>query len=351
MGLPASCLPATIIEFLTSSDPELVRLARQDAAQLVAAGYAPGFAWLEQVPTLYFDLVRERLAKVVDARARRLRLGVDVARASLHATAYDELKTRFEDLGRYYHLLLNLEMAGGKIFRIAPALAERLLETRIDVPAEALRLPFRSLMLVFDDDASIAAFHEGRPFGRPQSGGSISSVLFDLNDGPRRLLAASIHTRGRHCHGMFHRSLRYDEGTLEAMLSTTWPGLSMTDLTARGRSFHRLLLNTILYIGSQAARVTPPRRDHGARDPLTRSRREHALVGDGLTPLRPAGAGHSASGPAVGRGSRDIRQLVSGHWKLQVHGAGRLERRVTWIEPYWRGPEFAQVVNRAKLVR
>jgi hypothetical protein len=242
-------------------------------------------------------------------------------------------------------------MAGGKIYRIAPALAERLLETRIDVPADTLRLPFRSLMLVFDDDLSFDAFHEGRPFGRYRPGGSISSILFDLEAPPHRLLAASVHTRGRRCNGMLERSMRYGEGTLEAMLSTSWPGADGEPRTAIAPTFHRLLLNTLLYIISEDARITPPRRDHGAREPLSRSRREHMVAGEGLMPLRRRTSRHPEGRSARVVKGRETRQLVSGHWKVQHHGPGRSQRRIIWIEPYWRGPDFADIVNHARLVR
>jgi len=34
-----------------------------------------------------------------------------------------------------------------------------------------------------------------------------------------------------------------------------------------------------------------------------------------------------------------------------VHGAGRLERKVLWIMPFWKGPEFAAVVNKGYEVK
>jgi hypothetical protein len=34
-----------------------------------------------------------------------------------------------------------------------------------------------------------------------------------------------------------------------------------------------------------------------------------------------------------------VRGLVSGHWRMVPCGTGKLERRLKWIEPFWRGPE------------
>ncbi len=42
----------------------------------------------------------------------------------------------------------------------------------------------------------------------------------------------------------------------------------------------------------------------------------------------------------------NVQTLVAGHWKWQAYGTGHLLRRRQWIEPYWRGPEDAPIVQR-----
>ena len=34
-----------------------------------------------------------------------------------------------------------------------------------------------------------------------------------------------------------------------------------------------------------------------------------------------------------------VRVRVQGHWKRQPHGPGKAERKIIWIQPYWRGPD------------
>jgi len=46
-----------------------------------------------------------------------------------------------------------------------------------------------------------------------------------------------------------------------------------------------------------------------------------------------------------------VQVLVAGHWKRQAYGPGRIDRKVIWIEPYWRGPEDAPVLPRARSLR
>lgn len=351
MALPATVLPSTILEFLTAKDPELVREARADAVRLAAMGYECGFDRLEQVPTSFFDLARRRIAKVVGRRGG----GADVESSdpvSISDEDHRTLRRYFEEQARQYHLILNFEMAGGRIYRISAGLAQRLLQTRIDVTTEALQLPFRSLMLVFDDDDSLAAFHQDRPFGRSPLRGAVSSILFDARtDAGRCLLATSIHTNGSRAYGMMERSMRYREGTLEGMISTQWEGANDSLLRTSGKDFHRLILNSILYISSQSSRIAVPRRNASAPDPLTRSVRAFMPTGEGLTPLSRGARGIPSSKDRLRGRPVDVRQIVSGHWKYQAYGTRLSERKLVWIEPYWRGPDFAEVVNRPKLVR
>lgn len=52
-----------------------------------------------------------------------------------------------------------------------------------------------------------------------------------------------------------------------------------------------------------------------------------------------------------GSGSKPyIRTKVAGHWRRVVCGKGRVDRRLTWIEPFWRGPKDAPVSNPVRVV-
>lgn len=41
-----------------------------------------------------------------------------------------------------------------------------------------------------------------------------------------------------------------------------------------------------------------------------------------------------------------VQILVVGHWKRQVHGTGREQRKWIFVEPYWRGPEDMPIAVR-----
>lgn len=44
-----------------------------------------------------------------------------------------------------------------------------------------------------------------------------------------------------------------------------------------------------------------------------------------------------------------VQTLVRGHWKMQPHGTGRDQRKLIFVEPYWRGPDGAPIAVRPHL--
>lgn len=50
-------------------------------------------------------------------------------------------------------------------------------------------------------------------------------------------------------------------------------------------------------------------------------------------------------------GPVSVQTLVCGHWRQQPHGPQSSLRKTIWIEPFWRGPEDAPILVRAKTVK
>jgi hypothetical protein len=57
-----------------------------------------------------------------------------------------------------------------------------------------------------------------------------------------------------------------------------------------------------------------------------------------------------SSGIPNGR-TLSVRTRVTGHWRRQVCGAGRALRKLTWIEPFWRGPMFGELGSGTHVLR
>lgn len=59
----------------------------------------------------------------------------------------------------------------------------------------------------------------------------------------------------------------------------------------------------------------------------------------------------TASQHADGGRHITVRTLVSGHWRNQAFGVGKLEHKTIWIEPFWRGPEAAPLTSKRATVK
>ena len=46
-----------------------------------------------------------------------------------------------------------------------------------------------------------------------------------------------------------------------------------------------------------------------------------------------------------------VRFRVRGHWRNQVCGPERLERKRIWIKPFWKGPTLAELVSKKYVVK
>lgn len=345
-------LPLSFLDYLSLKDSGLKATVKSDAGRLSALGVGPGFVNLDAIPTSYTMLANSRLNEIIDDYSKTNGISREFAKVILRRHQKHLLQSELLDLARRYQVLLSFTLGGCRIFRITPGLASRLLSTRIDVPSAALRTPFESILLLFDDQATIGAFNLGRPFGPASTKGAVSAFITEVHSPHGRLLTAtSFHTRGLHRYGTYSRAFHCERSTVEGMLDCDWDQPpDQANASEYGRDFHRLLLNCLLYIGSRAARVRTAREPSARRRGATGTA-SHLIVGEGLSPLS-SGVRHSTPTGVRDNATRLVRrQLVIGHWRLHAVGVGRAQRKLIWIEPYWRGPELGDAVNRVRLVR
>jgi hypothetical protein len=133
-----------------------------------------------------------------------------------------------------------------------------------------------------------------------------------------------------------------------------------------GLLFFRILINAILYISSMHAETREVASPHeGLDDKLKNtksslerrdiyreaqksSRLPYILVGEGVAEIQSEDVANL--GDAF-RKKLSVRFTVRGHWRKQPYGAGRTERRLQFIQPYLKGPEMADLVNKPYIVR
>lgn len=83
--------------------------------------------------------------------------------------------------------------------------------------------------------------------------------------------------------------------------------------------------------------------DHGLRSLLYELGRDVVLNKQ----LRDTARSACVSGRDPQRWILQKRFIVRGHWKQQAHGPGRADRKLIFVEPYWKGPADTPVVTRA----
>jgi hypothetical protein len=283
-------------------------------------------------------------------------------------------------LGQHLAYMLNFEILARKVFWVDEALAYMLAQTDLDIDGEVLRLPFRACAFVFIDRYTLSLGEdllrrhgtESKHSTRPLT--IITAHLFeeDISDGRRCL----------------HFDLLFDSNRDDR----TWPYLVSRDVVIRPRDdletmleshFHdvdpttrdiiftspelkrllRVIINAVLYATS--AGVTPV----SMESPIAGLRRKKNKLGK------------SKQGKMMGRimemkgrfseervfylpGKITISQLkryremekthdgrmimkrfmVRGHWRRA--NPSWQDQALRWIEPYWKGPEMAAIIEK-----
>jgi hypothetical protein len=269
--------------------------------------------------------------------------------------------------------LANFHLQGKKTFFISEGLTERLAATELNVPAEFLRPPFPSCMFVYDDTVMKSAF-----FALCPKGGSLTmpvsvtvTLLGEVDCMRLLVLANQTDIRTKRQGAMTHRELSLRPGrSLEDALRSTHPvfdpetGQELTGPIIQkndeqffgvGLRMMRIIVNTLLYLSSRAPEISG---DLWAVD------RVPPLPAQSSPKAKRGRAGYLKSlsqhpyievGPSVARLERElppeanspsVRFLVRGHWRNQAHGKGRSLRRFQWIQPFWKGPEMAEIVSK-----
>lgn len=287
-----------------------------------------------------------------------------------------------------YLSMLNFEKAGRKVFQISSALVDRLAATAMDAPSEYLRLPFPSCLFVIRAPTAIDDLYKIGG-GQPCYDAPLSIFLSEFESrGMRKIMIQVFHSNDVVFHSFVKRELLiHPEWTIERSLCTDWttlfeqnPDWGAADPAAKcedesvfyddGLQFFRIVVNTILYLASsdpdislraspvealsvRAAATLNRYKKHELLEEASRySALDGAIAGANVAPIivAPRCAVVSAKhGAAQTRPNKRI--IVRGHWRNQAYGEGMADRKLIWIQPYWKGPEMAELVGRPYVVR
>jgi hypothetical protein len=329
-------------------------------------------AGLAQQPPLAHERVAQRVsasAEAVRAAAERIRALPDFS-DKLTTAGEEELR---RDLGLqrflrqgddaalaapYLLLMVNFELHRRKVFWVDAALSYMLENTDIDVPESELRVPFPSFALVFTDRHALSLGERllSHRAAVPMRGHILRVLTVYVTEqhgqGGRALdVVLALDALGADLPSLIRHSIPAEgDGSLRSFLESVAPGPSLSH-QERGtnveRALLRLVVNAILYATS--AGVTPEVRTAGPREPSPGTSAP-APVSDSVYFLPgkiDIGRVRHLQELERAPGGRAVlaRFMVRGHWRRPQKNW--TEQRLRWIEPYWKGPDMAAVIEKA----
>ncbi len=391
-------LPATYYDVLLRRDPRLFEYLRKDLADRAASepfGSTDDFSrefenYLHETLERFTNHISDRLTSAGVVSAEEGQAALDQVMAS------NEVKLLMHAKHADYLAATNFELFGKKTFYVNDNLVQQLAHTSLEIEAEFLRLPFSSCLFVFTSPAVLRAFyaidkHRQPPGTDMNMPVSVFATDHTVAEGGRKLMFACWHSGLRANHMHVKRELLIRPGwSMSKTLKTDWDEIYAeqgreNELTTNelvfgrkgedrvfyeeGLTFFRILLNTILYLGSNEPSLLnhlSPHARHmagveGMKSTLKRrkrlkeiareSRLDFTEVGWNAPPIIVQKPGVSEEGTSEALSARHVRFIVRGHWRNQPHGLNSSERRLVWIKPYYKGPEMAELINRPYVVR
>lgn len=258
----------------------------------------------------------------------------------------------------YLPLMVNLDLHRRKVFWVDASLAYMLENTDLDVRGRELRTPFRSFALVFTDRHALSLGERllSRQADDPLRGQILRVATVYVTERPRsdgRVLdvAFAFDALGADLPSLVRQEVPAgDEASLSAFLESVAPRPAVEPSvrdTSPARGLLRLVLNAILYATSadvslEVRTVAPRKRPTGAGAAPPSSDSVFFLPGKidirSVRQLR-----ELARAPD---GDELIaRFMVRGHWRRPAKKW--TDQRLRWIEPYWKGPDMAAVIEKA----
>ena len=355
-------LPRTAHEAMSALIPGL-RPTINEAVRMLRRGLGddePGVIAHEALASL------EPVERFVHAHARSM---VEEGCSSQAAIAEADM------LGMHIHYMVNLELHRRKLFWVDESLAWMLSQTRLDIQGEHVRLPFPACAYIFADPGTLelaeSLLSQDETCGIRGERLEVLTV-YVLED------AHQSGGRGIHLYFLFGSRkaaawpymltrdlLVQPDDHLEAILDSHFPdvlteSLDPIFLAPELKALAHLVINAILYATS--AHLDPiilePARGRRGKGARKKGRSENHADATVLRLGRSSEAVYYLPGTidiSRIRSLRDIenshegrkimtRFMVRGHWRRAL--PSWKDQRLRWIEPYWKGPEMATIIER-----
>jgi len=296
-------------------------------------------------------------------------------------TEYEDAVSDAELLGQHLDYCVNFELHRRKLFFVDASLAWLLSHTSLDIEGRTLRLPFPCFGIAFTDRATlefaeallqkdggilagqrlqILTVYVKRTPAPPGRSGLSLSFVFDAREGQGPFLLG--------------RELCFaEDDDLDGILDSHFADVDPKRLreafkVPEMRRLVHLVVNAILYATSANVpwplaqsplrRLRSESRSRGKAKQARVARRVEELSGKyssedvfylpGRIPISQLRALAQVERQANGH-ELMARFMVRGHWRRA--SPGWHDQRLRWIEPYWKGPELASIVEREYKLR
>lgn len=311
-------MPKTFYEDFQRRWPRLFREVEKYVAKLPtpAAGALP----IDAVPKL-----AELPSTLLDAAFRE-----HVHELGRPATMSD---ADTDQMGAIHNAVVSLILFilyGKRVFYIQPNLVQRLAHTQLDIDCREMAPPFPFCMLVFDDPISREAAHQNWP-----TSGAISVWVQDA-------IPPEGRTKGTRCVRVVPKvpgqTLHYQTLLFDIPLDDQ-------HISHEPNPFMQIVLNALDYIHSPWDEIEPVTIRMPSNTLSKKvSKLPYISVGRYYQPMETPPLG-TATGHKLGQ-----RVFVRGHGRNQRHGyRNSLVKRIR-IEPFWKGPEDADKIERPYVV-
>lgn len=259
----------------------------------------------------------------------------------------------------YLPLMVNLDLHRRKVFWVDAALSYMLGNTDVDVTGGELRVPFPSFAIVLTDRHALSLGE--RLLARSADDTLRGQILRVITvyvteryreDGRWLSIALAFDALGADLPSLVRKEMPAGDGTsVRAFLDSVAPrpvvDPEVPD-TSPLRGLLRLVINAVLYATSAGvapevrAPAARPRIQHGSN--ASRPSSASVFFLPGKIDIRRVRQMQDLERAPGGRAML-ARFMVRGHWRRAQKGWS--DQRLRWIEPYWKGPDMAAVIERA----
>jgi hypothetical protein len=352
--------------------------------------YDPSWMWAElgledgskvpHPPALAHERVGAAIAgleALVAAIADRVRGASDDPRHHLYSAAdaeHDLEAQRFLRVARsandsgsepavsrpYLRLMVNHELHRRKTFWVDASLAYMLGHTELDVLGRELRAPFASFALVFTDRHVLSLLERvlSREPACPLAGYILrvaTVYVREVREGEERSLELQFacDALGADLPHLLSFVLPLPEerqvaATVDALVPRAIASTDAPDMNPR-RGLLRVAINAILYTTSAGVshvpRTAPPKpRASGPRGPAPAFSADDVYFLPGTIDITNVRRMQELERAPQGR-EMLRRYMVRGHFRRPARNWS--DQTLRWIEPYWKGPDMAAVIERA----